>query len=212
MWQPLELKRGFTLLEILIALAIFAILAMLSLSALTSVIDSRRSSDANAERLSERQMALAIFERDLSQLAPRATREASGELAAPFQGNVGQLSFTRGGFLNPLQETTQSDLTRVSYVGGSGLQRQIWPVLDAAPGTQGQTRALLTAESVQFTYFDAQRGAHPSWPPEETTETEETPALFPTAIRLHINLGAEGILERYVAISAQPPSAEEGAS
>ena len=55
-----RLAHGFTLLELLIALAIFGLLSVMSYSGLTTVLDQHARTDAAADRLGE--LLLKSFE------------------------------------------------------------------------------------------------------------------------------------------------------
>jgi general secretion pathway protein J len=61
-------NRGFTLAEVLVALALMALLASLSWQGIASVADTKRSSDERVDRTLRAGTVLAQWEQDLSQL------------------------------------------------------------------------------------------------------------------------------------------------
>ena len=71
-------QRGFTLIEILIAMAIFTLIGLASTGLLTTVIDSNDLSSERFEKLQQLQRAMVIIERDIQQAVPRPVR-AEGE-------------------------------------------------------------------------------------------------------------------------------------
>ena len=71
-------RRGFTLLEILIALAVFAIIGVLSSRILTGMIDLSESTRAHGDALAELQRAMFIVERDMEQSTHRSVRDEHG--------------------------------------------------------------------------------------------------------------------------------------
>ena len=77
-------NKGFTLLEILIALFIFTILSMMLVKSLHSVIDLSSRTDQHATRLRQMQMALLILSRDIEQIVDRPIFIASGAKEASF--------------------------------------------------------------------------------------------------------------------------------
>ena len=58
-------SRGFTLLEVLVALAIFAVLGLMSSQMLTRIIKSPRRAVTRGDQLGELQRAMQIMQRDV---------------------------------------------------------------------------------------------------------------------------------------------------
>ncbi len=72
---------GFTLLELLIALAIFGLLSVMSYSGLKSVLDQHAGTDEAADRLGELQKLYLVMQRDIEQIVPRRRLEQSAATA-----------------------------------------------------------------------------------------------------------------------------------
>ena len=68
-------KKGFTLLEVLIAIAIFAILSLAAYEVLHGVLRSSEISKQHSESLTELQRAMMIIEQDFSQITYRISRD-----------------------------------------------------------------------------------------------------------------------------------------
>ena len=66
--------KGFTLLEVLIAIAIFSMISMSSFSIFNTVIKSDESSKIRTDRINELQRGFLLIERDLLQIAKRSIR------------------------------------------------------------------------------------------------------------------------------------------
>ena len=92
-----RLAHGFTLLELLIALAIFGLLSVMSYSGLTSVLDQHARTDAAADRLGELQKIYLLMQRDFEQIVARPVRSEYGDQLAAVEGGE-VLQFTRGGW------------------------------------------------------------------------------------------------------------------
>ncbi|MGV3590433.1 MAG: type II secretion system minor pseudopilin GspJ [Gammaproteobacteria bacterium] len=138
--------RGFTLVELLLALGISALIATLAYAGLATAIDASAGMQGEVRRLAELQRALNIVEEDLAQVVPRPIVNGFGSDEPAFRGGRFQnvlLEFTRGGVANP-QDLARSELQRVRYVLDDGrLWRQWWLVLDRSSESQAPQSALL---------------------------------------------------------------------
>lgn len=104
--------KGFTLLELLVAIAIFAVLATLAYGGLRTVIDARTQTRAVSQRLAALQETFLFFDQDLAQASTRAVRDGFGD-ARPALAGMGpatpadmgsatlELVLTRSGMLQP---------------------------------------------------------------------------------------------------------------
>ena len=129
--QPANRHSGFTLIEILVALFIFAVVGLISAQLLGRTVNAYEVLDDRGQRLSQIHRAMLVVERDMLQFRNRPIRMAQGEpLPALMIGDEGALSMTRGGWRNPLQRP-RSELQRVGYrIQDEKLVRAYWPVLD----------------------------------------------------------------------------------
>jgi len=192
---------GFTLLELLVALAIFAVLATIAYGALNSVLTARRQVEAKGERLAALQTALMVMERDVEEAVPRGVRDELGDRQpALLGGGTGTmvLTLTRDGWRNPLG-LARSTLQRVAYVvDGGQLRRESWSVLDRAPDTVPYDEVLLdkvTAVDVRFFGADGQWSAF--WPPQSTTgQAAALDVPPPRAVEVSLDLSDFGRITR----------------
>ncbi len=139
--------RGFTLMEILIAFFIFVIIMAIVVSGISLSVRSEEIISEKTIALGKLQTAVAIMDRDFTQIVDRSVRGVEGNLLAPILFDlVGEKSieFTRMGFTNPFSMSKRSTLIRVAYEYENGqLIRRTWPVLDRAPNTESSIRLLL---------------------------------------------------------------------
>ena len=207
-------QRGFTLLELLLAMAIFALVAALAYSGLDSVLQSRQQIEQRMVALRELQWALLTLQRDLAQAATRSVRDNYGELERPLQGSERAragipelLTLTVAGQPDALpQMAPRSALQRVSYRLNSEqvLERYSWPVLDRAGDALPYRTPLLNGvAAVSLRYFDAQQGWQPSWPPPALGGvTSATTPPLPQAIAIELELTNRGKLSRILPLPA----------
>ena len=123
---------GFTLLELLIALAIFSLMSVMAYGGLAAVIQTRESVNQAMDRLSQVQKAIYRLQNDIEAAQPRPIRNQFGEEEAAVRQNIdGEgLYLTRGGWRNPLS-MPRSSLQRVYYrLEDKQLIRRSWPILD----------------------------------------------------------------------------------
>jgi general secretion pathway protein J len=163
-------QRGFTLLELLVALFIFAVLTALGYTAITQALENRDRVRAQQLRLNEMQTAMRVLVQDFAQLAPRPVRDLVGAadepaLRAPGTGTT-LVAFTRNGLANPAG-IARPTLERVEYaLEAETLQRISWPVLDRTQAVTPRRQPLLTGvRSVRLRYMDAARQWLDQWPP-----------------------------------------------
>ncbi len=160
--------RGFTLLELLVALAIFGLVAVMAYGGLGTVLEQRAHTDASAQRLAALQKTYVVMQRDIEQAVARAIRDEYGDQQAPLAA-APVFQLTRGGWSNPAGRP-RSSLQRVGYdLEEQQLVRYAWPVLDRSQDSQPLLQALAdNIVSMQVRYLDAASNWQDSWPPLET--------------------------------------------
>ena len=157
---------GFTLVEMLIALGVFAVIGLLSAQIVTQMVDLNERTRARADRLADVQRAVEIMRRDIQQLAHRHVRDELGDPVPTLDINqAGLMRFTRRGWSNPL-ERQRSELQRVAYVlEGELLYRVFWPVLDRGADTEPVSQLLLDGvATVEVSAIDVSGRRHAYWP------------------------------------------------
>lgn len=168
---------GFTLLELLVALSIVALISVMAYGGLRTVLETRQHVEAQANRMQELQTALLIIGRDLGQMVPRGIRDEYGDQQpALHTASLGPqlLEFTRGGWRNPTA-IARGELQRVAYgLEQESLQRSSWQVLDRAQDSTPYRGELLSGvRALSLRYMDGEGAWHEQWPPELSTGLTE---------------------------------------
>lgn len=182
-------QRGFTLMEMLVALGIFAVIGVLSSQLLRQTIDVSEVLMDRGDRLVELQRAMNVMSRDFQQIVARTVRDEFGDQSGHIElDQFGVLKFTRMGWSNLLNRP-RSTLQRVEYVLIDGvLIRRYWPVLDRTESTEPIDQELLTEiEELEFMVIDANNVDQSSWPPlmNNIDGTE------PVAVAIQLNMNVE---------------------
>ena len=190
---------GFTLIEIVVAVAIAFLMAAMGYGVIKQAITSRAALKERQTRLIELQTAVRVIEQDFVQLTPRPVRQPIGdEPSQPaLQGSAGGtqtsgfvsslgggssaassstsgtpplVALTRAGWANPTGLQRPAE-QRVAYFFENGtLRREYWYVLDPTLSSTTARRDLLTkVKSITFEYMDLTHTWQPQWPPATAT-------------------------------------------
>ena len=189
-------QAGFTLIEMLIVFAVFALMGVMASQLLSRVLTNQEVLAERGDRLAEVQRAMQIMQRDILQLSSRSIRDQLGDPLEPVLiGADGLMEFTRSGWRNPLAQA-RAELQRVAYVvENETLYRAYWTVLDRDPESEPQLQELLTGVSeIEFFALDVSGNEHSFWPLEGSYQGDPTHALG--AILLRVDLAPFGVVER----------------
>lgn len=179
----MKYNKGFTLIEILLALTIFAILATITSSTLYYSFNARTQVNIQANQLNDLQMAISIIQQDTTQAINRPIRGNEMRLFPAVIGQGQYFEFTRGGFVNPQSTMKRSTLKRVAFVcSGDKLLHRTWNTLDAINRKSYQDRTLLTnLNECAFSYFSQNLQTLSDW-------REQTNEPFPKSVQVNLDL------------------------
>ncbi len=185
--------QGFTLLEILIALSVFVILATITSTAMHQAFETRARVNKGADRLSSLQIAMTLLQRDTEQATTRAIRSNEMRLFPAFTGQTHYLELTRHGIANPNSKEKRSTLQRVAFLcHGKQLLRRSWDSLDPINRKHYEDKVLLDELlKCQFAYLNHNLQVLPEWR-ENALKQNQRQEPLPKAIQLKITLNDWG--------------------
>jgi general secretion pathway protein J len=196
---------AFTLIEVLVSLAVFAILAAVCYGALSRTIDSANALNSRMDRLQAIQRAVRLLSEDLQQLAPRPVRDELGDNLSPaldtnFESGFA-LELTHGGWNNPLV-LPRSTLQRSAYrIEDDELIRYHWMVLDRTLANLPTEVLLLDGvEELRFRFLESNGQWLDQWPPPNRPGPLGA-RQRPRAVEILMSLTNEGEIRRLVEIA-----------
>ena len=185
--------RGFTMVEVLVALVATALIAIAGALLLRATLEQREAQSEIGERLRRFQTARVMMASDFTQIVLRPVRDTFGmrrpaALSADGGNPAVLISFVRGGWDNPGGTAARASLQYVEYglVDGS-LVRRSRPRLDATPETPLQESVLLEGiERAAISFYDGRR-----WQ-DRWRAAEADVAALPAAISVDLSVTGLG--------------------
>jgi general secretion pathway protein J len=164
-------ESGFTLLEVLLAIGITAMIGLGSWQILNSAIRASEATQLRLAELNTLQKTMLILSRDLSQILPRAIRDEYGDYqpALTTRNEFYLLEFSRNGWRNPMDDP-RSNIQRVAYeFSENKLIRHYWQVLDRSQDSTPISKTLLeNVNAVNLRFMNESGGWLDEWPPAES--------------------------------------------
>jgi general secretion pathway protein J len=199
---------GFTLVELLVALAVFATMAALAYGGLNSIARTRGELGRQEDRFRDLSRAIAMLNRDLGESVARPVRGTSGQELPAMIGTATQIEFTRLGFANP-QAEQRSNLERVTYeVDANTMKRGRYAVLDRVSDTAPTISDLkLSVDSIRLRYLSGGQWLD-AWPPQQAENA--TTSVLPMAVQWTIQSRDYGEIQGVVQLVSQWPASAAG--
>lgn len=190
-------RNGFTLIEIMVALTIFALMSGVAYRGLDAVLAAHARVSREAAKWRDLALAFTSVRQSISAVAARSIRDRTGSIKASFSGS----GATRAGDEAALELTRMgaadrsgdlADLQRIGYRVADGRFEQLgWPVLDQAPDTRPAAFTLASGVSAMTLRFLSRTGAWTaSWP------VPGSDAPFPAAVEMTLVLDGGGRVRR----------------
>jgi len=177
MLRKLDNSSGFTLIEMMIAVFIFSVVATLAYSGLNYILKGQNYLQTSSNQLRDLQLTFRYFEKDINQMINRSVRNQYQDLQPSFVGDEDKaFSFTHAGWRNPAN-LVRSKMQRVSYqLDENILKRYTWGQLDGAIAEEFfETELLEGVESIKLRYLDQANQWQTSWPPLNSSQVQQLP-------------------------------------
>lgn len=190
--------QGFTLVELLTAMLILALLALMSYRGLDAVLNTREHVRIESEKWQGIAAFFERFRRDVELAAPRAVRLASGRAPAwqarPNMGNGPVLQFSRF-------ESVEGVDTPLRLGYGLNDKQEVelwlWPGLDAAPDSKPARYAVLGGVTrFELRYLNTDLAWVSEWPGSVRD------GQIPRAVQLRIVLASGEDITRIFALQS----------
>lgn len=180
---------GFTLIEILIALMIFALLASITASSLYYSFNTQKRIKEQAQRLSALQLAVSILQKDGLQALARPIRTQNMQFIPAFVGRNNYFELTRDGNTNPHSLEKRSSLKRIALMCvNHTLVYRTWAALDAVNRNNYVEKRLLDkVSSCHFNYLNHNLQLLAEWREGALTQNQTKESL-PIAIQVNLTL------------------------
>lgn len=195
-------QNGFTLVEMLVALGIFALLAAAGVGVLRSSVDVQGAVDTRLTAMAGIARLNAMLSNDLAQAVDRPSRSSSGERPA-FVGDGSGMTFVSGGRAN-IDGSPRSELQRIEWRAVSGsLQRRGFTAVDGSDeGVATPLARNIRGAALRFRMIDG------SWKSSFASTARQR---LPTAVELTMtpSAGAPIVMVFALPLGAGPPEPKQ---
>jgi general secretion pathway protein J len=173
--------RGFTLMEVLVALVLMTVFTVVTYRALDAVLETQRRVSAEMERWREMAAAFAWLDADLSHAVTRV--DARDPTGTAFHSRTEESGAVQFDLVRLLPEDADEGLQKLGYrCEEKKLMRLVWPEVDnlaSAPKAYGLLEGL---RACAFRYMDSSGQWAPAWLPAAKQ-------LLPRAVELTLVAG-----------------------
>jgi|TARA_R110002051_G_scaffold1377_4_gene7850 general secretion pathway protein J len=166
-------QRGFTLLEVMVALGILAFVIIATHQILETTTRAKDASDEKIAELNGLQTTFRLMDQDFSQMTKRAVRNESGDVQEQYllagryvlESQYDGIAFVRDGWINPINLLPRSELQAVGYrVIDDNLERVYRVYVDQLDNMEPRVqRVLENVEELKFEFLDDKNEWQEQW-------------------------------------------------
>ncbi|GEB72626.1 type II secretion system minor pseudopilin GspJ [Pseudoalteromonas carrageenovora] len=166
-------QRGFTLLEVMVALGILAFVIIATHQILDSTTKAKDASDETIAELNALQTTFRLMDQDFSQMTKRAVRNESGDVQEQYllagryvlESQYDGIAFVRDGWINPINLLPRSELQAVGYrVLDDNLERVYRVYVDQLDNMEPRVQRILeNVEELKFEFLDDKNAWQEQW-------------------------------------------------
>ncbi len=194
--QYFQRQPGFTLLEVLVAIAVFSVVAMVSYTTLDTYLDQRDRLTQHYGKLERLQRLFILLERDIQYTIKRTVRDGGDLLPAIMSANGdGFISMTVA--LPDIENPTGIALRRVQWrLEGEEMFRAEWEVLDRSNAIE-PSELLISDEvddvEINYLSYDLRSGV--------SSDSSLEPEQIPDGVEVTIALNTGETYRRVFAVA-----------
>jgi general secretion pathway protein J len=202
--------EGFTLLELVVAIAIFAAMYVMAQQFLSAALRNREILNRHADALESGQRTLIFLTMDMEQTIARPVRDRFGDTRPAVEGGESRVSLTRLGWANPMDLRHRSTMQRVTWrLRDDQLIRAHYQVLDRAAGAEPRQAVLMDDVSDFQVRYLHETGAGESewirrWPPEDTAGSRVLRQPLPQSVEITVKREQGTGLHRFFRLVENP--------
>lgn len=199
-----KFKLGFTLIELMVAITIFAIITVISYRTISSLITTKERLTNAQEKWGSVANAISLISDNLNKVIPLTIRGNSGEILPALLGleklnnkNDSQLEFTISGYIkDQIIGTISPKRIGFRFVQGN-LYIVNWPVLNRVPLTISSAELILSSiKEFKIEYYGTDKRWYTNWPISDI----QSKNVLPRGIRLYMKLDSGEEITRVWAI------------
>ena len=193
-------QKGFTLLELLVSLALFSVIYLVAYGTLSTILSGSQALNTEQERWQQLDIVFTLIQEDLGFATDRKIRDTSGYAIPALRGqptdlraeSLPALEFSRAG-IRVLSTDRETGERRVAYrLKDGALYREMWPTLDRKYDAKPvDDRLLNEVNEFDVRFLNREGEWLVSWPDERHQEE-----ILPVAIDVTVTTRDSGEINR----------------
>jgi len=187
-------NKGYTLIEVLVALFIFVILVSMISFSFTRLLKNTEIIKSNEERLIDIQTALVTLQFDLAQTIAKPIVISSNELQGSFYTQSNVLHFYKTGNINPEERLARSSIEEIQY---KIVNNNLIKITKEDNSTKTINQILLRGvDALEWQFIDKNLAYYSLWPPTRDWQFE-----IPIAVKFTLTLPDLGPIEQIIELA-----------